>query len=260
MGHRKIVSIILIGLFLGSLFISGCTQKPSNTIIVGTSADYPPFEDTAANGTIIGFDIDLIKHVLTSQGYTVQVRDIAFDSLILELQQGKIDVVAAAMTINENRSKQVSFSNPYYEANQSVLVQNGSGVNITTFDSMANYTIGAQTGTTGWYWINDTLVATGKLAATKFKSYENALLAVADLQISKDRVGALVIDSPVAAAFAAKRPVHIALTIHTNESYGFAVKIGNTALLNKINAGLANVTGTPYWNNLVNNIDKYFPS
>lgn len=255
--NRKILAIILIGITFFSILLSGCTQKNVNTIVVGTSADYAPFEFKAANGTIVGFDIDLIKHILTGQGYTVEVRDIAFDSLIPELQQGRIDVIAAAMTINEERSSQVSFSSPYYDANQSVLVKNGAGVNVTTPDDLANYTVGAQTGTTGWEWVNSTLVATGKLASDKFRSYENVLDAVADLEIGPSRIGALVIDSPVANAFAAKKAVHIALIITTNESYGFAVKIGNTALLTKIDNGLFNTTGTVYWAALV---DSYFAS
>ncbi len=257
MVKRKIITIVLIGATFFSVLLSGCTQKNANTIVVGTSADYAPFEYKAPNGTIIGFDIDLIKHILTEQGYTVEVRDIAFDSLIPELQQGRIDVIAAAMTINEERRAQVSFSDPYYDANQSVLVKNESGVNITTPDSLANYTVGAQTGTTGWEWVNTTLVATGKLALDKFRSYENVLDAVADLEIGPSRIGALVIDSPVANAFAAKKAVNVALTIITNESYGFAVKIGNTALLTKIDNGLFNTTGSAYWAALV---DSYFAS
>jgi len=257
MGNRKLISMLLIGLSCSVIVLSGCTQQKANTIVVGTSADYPPFESKAANGTIIGFDIDLIKKVLTDEGYKVEVRDIAFDSLIPELQQGRVDVIAAAMTINAERQAQVSFSRPYYDANQSVLVKIGSGVNVTNVSTLAKYIVGAQTGTTGWEWVNSTLVATDKMSPDRFRSYESALLAVADLQAGSDRLGALVIDSPVADAFADKRPVYVAYTITTNESYGFAVKIGNTALLSKIDSGLANVTGSTFWKSLV---DQYFAS
>ena len=257
MGNRKLMAIVLIGLTFGGMVLSGCTQQQANTIIVGTSADFPPFENTTTNGTIVGFDIDLITKVLQDEGYKVQVRDIEFHSLIPELQQGHIDVIAAAMTINAERETQVSFSRPYYDANQSVLVKVGSGVNITMYKDLSKYRIGAQTGTTGWDWVNSTLVATGKLNPDNFSSYASALLAIDDLMIGPSRIGALVIDSPVAAAFAAKEPVNVALTITTNESYGFAVKLGNTALLNKINSDLVNITGTSYWKGLV---DKYFAS
>jgi len=252
--EKKIISIVLISaLVIGAVAMSGCTQTKGNTIIVGTSSDFKPFEYKAANGTIIGFDIDLITRILTDEGYNVTVQDIGFDSLIPSLQTGKIDVIAAGMSINEERKGQVDFSNPYYEANQSVLVKIGSGVNITRVSDLANYTLGAQTGTTGWQWINDTFVATGKITPDKRKSYDLYPEAVADLIAG--RVGAVVIDSPVAKAFTQSGNVKIVLNITTNESYGFAVKLGNTALASKINTGLAAVMASPYWDEL---IQKYF--
>lgn len=253
---KKIFSIALVlTMVIGAIALSGCTQETANKIIVGTSADFPPFEYKAANQTIVGFDIDLIKKILTDQGYTVEVQDIGFDSLIPSLQTGKIDVIAAAMTITDERLQEVDFSNAYYDANQAVLVKVGADVNITTIEDLKNYTVGAQTGTTGWGWVNDTLVATGKLNSDNFKSYDLYTDAVADLIIGPSRVGAIVIDSPVAQAFAKSGNVKIVLNITTNESYGFAVEKGNSELLNKINTGLTAVMATTYWENL---IEQYF--
>jgi polar amino acid transport system substrate-binding protein len=136
-----------------------------------------------------------------------------------------------------------------------VLVKVGGGVNITTIEDLKNYTVGAQTGSTGWTWVNDTLVATGKLSSAKFRSYDLYTDAVADLIIGPSRVGAVVIDTPVAHAFENNGNVKIAFNITTNESYGFAVKKGDTALVNKINTGLTAVMATTYWEEL---IEKYF--
>jgi polar amino acid transport system substrate-binding protein len=253
---KKIFSIVLvIAMVIGTIALSGCTQNTENKIIIGTSADFPPFEYKAANQTIVGFDIDLIKKIFTDQGYTVEVQDIGFDSLIPSLQTGKIDVIAAAMTINDERLQQVDFSNPYYDANQAVLVKVGANVNITSVADLKNYTVGAQTGTTGWDWVNKTLVATGNLSEANFRSYDLYTDAVADLVIGPSRVGAVVIDSPVAKAFAKNGNVKIVLNITTNENYGFAVKKGNTTLVAKINTGLAAVKASAYWENL---IEKYF--
>jgi len=253
---KKIFSIALVlAMVIGTVALSGCTQEDENKIIIGTSADFPPFEYKASNQTIIGFDIDLIKKILTDQGYTVEVQDIGFDSLIPSLQTGKIDVIAAAMTITDERLQEVDFSNPYYDANQAVLVKVGGGVNVTTVEDLKNYSVGAQTGTTGWAWVNDTLVATGKLNSDNFRSYDLYTDAVADLIIGPARVGAIVIDSPVAQAFAKGGNVKIVLNITTNENYGFAVEKGNTELLTKINTGLAAVKATTYWEDL---IERYF--
>jgi polar amino acid transport system substrate-binding protein len=256
MDKKKVVSMVLVcAMVLGVVALSGCTQETQNRIIVGTSADFAPFEYKDTNGNIIGFDIDLIKKILTDQGYVVEVQDIGFDSLIPALQTGKIDVIAAAMTITDERLQQVDFSSAYYDANQAVLVKVGAGVNITTVEDLKNYTVGAQTGTTGWAWVNDTLIATGKLNPDDFRSYDLYTDAVADLIIGPSRVGAIVIDSPVAKAFETSGNVKIVLNITTNESYGFAVEKGNTELVNKINTGLTAVMATTYWLDL---IEKYF--
>jgi len=254
--EKKIFSILLVlAMVIGTVALSGCTQETENKIIIGTSADFAPFESKLTNGTIIGFDIDLIKKVLTDQGYTVEVQDIGFDSLIPALQTGKIDIIAAAMTIDDERKQQVDFSIPYYDSNQTVLVKVGANVTITKIEDLKNYTVGAQTGTTGWDWVNDTLVATGMLDKTKFRNYDLYTDAVADLIIGPSRVGAIVIDSPVAKAFTKSGNVKIVLNITTNESYGFAVEKGNTELVNKINTGLTAVMATTYWTDLV---EKYF--
>ncbi|HUT00786.1 MAG TPA: basic amino acid ABC transporter substrate-binding protein [Candidatus Thermoplasmatota archaeon] len=256
MDKKKVVSMVLVSaMVLGVVALSGCTQETENKIIVGTSADFAPFEYKDAKGNIIGFDIDLIKKILTDQGYVVEVQDIGFDSLIPALQTGKIDVIAAAMTITDERLQQVDFSSAYYDANQAVLVKVGAGVNITTVEDLKNYTVGAQTGTTGWAWVNDTLVATGKLNTDNFRSYDLYTDAVADLIIGPSRVGAIVIDSPVAKEFETNGNVKIILNITTNESYGFAVEKGNTELVNKINTGLTAVMATTYWSDL---IEQYF--
>jgi len=134
--------ILIVGLSLG-----GCVEE-ENKIIVGTSADFPPFEYISEDGTFVGFDIEMVTKVLEDAGYTVEVKDIAFDSLILSLENGKIDVIAAAMTITEEREEQIDLSNPYYEADQSVLTKVGSNLNLNTSQDLQNYTVGAQTGTT----------------------------------------------------------------------------------------------------------------
>ncbi|DAC72749.1 MAG TPA: basic amino acid ABC transporter substrate-binding protein [Thermoplasmata archaeon] len=254
--EHKIFSIgLVLAMVIGAVALSGCTQEKTNKIIVGTSSDFAPFEYKAANQTIIGFDIDLIKKVLTDQGYIVEVQDIGFDSLIPALQTGKIDVIAAAMSITDARKLEVDFSAPYYDANQAVLVKVGANVTVKTIEDLKNYSVGAQTGTTGWSWVNDTLVATGKLSNDKFRSYDLYTDAVADLIIGPSRVGAIVIDSPVAKAFEKNGEVKIVLNITTNESYGFAVKKGNTELATKISTGLTAVMGSTYWEEL---IEKYF--
>lgn len=245
----SVVAILVVGLSL-----AGCVgEDDENKIIVGTSADFPPFEYIDESGTIVGFDVEMVTKILEDEGYTVEVQDIAFDSLIPSLQNGKIDVIAAAMTITDEREQQIDFSDPYYNADQSVLVRVGSNLNLTTSQDLQNYTVAAQTGTTGASWIQENLVDNGNMSEDDFKRYETYTLAVLDLV--NENIDAIVLDKPVAESYVKNQNVEIKMTIITNESYGIGVKQGNTELLEKINVGLATLMESSDWDAL---ILKYF--
>ena len=83
--------LLVLGLCMGSVANAG------NTIIVGTSADYPPYEFTDDSGKFVGFDMDLIRAIGKKIGKKVKIVDMGFDTLIAGLQKEKIDVVIAAL-------------------------------------------------------------------------------------------------------------------------------------------------------------------
>ena len=115
------------------------------TLVVGTSADYAPFEyvDTATSDEIIGFDIDLIKLVGEKLGYDIKVQNMDFNSLITALQSKKFDVVISGMTPTEDRKKVVDFSTPYYETEQYLLFKKSKGYK--ELSELKGGTVGAQT-------------------------------------------------------------------------------------------------------------------
>lgn len=248
---KKVLSlVVVISLLLTVLVFSGCTEDEEK-VIIGTSADFPPFEYTE-DGDIVGFDVDVIKSILKDQGYKVEIEDMSFSSLIPALKQKKIDVVAAAMTITDERDKKIDFSKPYYEADQSIIVKSGSGIQIDKPQDLQNYTVGAQTGTTGAGWIKENLIKNGTMSEDDFDSYDTYTLAVNDL--ANERIDAVVLDKPVAKAFEQDKDVKIIKTIETGEEYGFGVREESTDLLEDINKGLDNIKGSEEWNNYV---DKY---
>jgi polar amino acid transport system substrate-binding protein len=251
---NKILSIALVlATLIGSVALSGCTQETENKIIVGTSADFPPFEYKDENGTIVGFDVDMITTILISQGYEVEVRDILWETLIPALETGQIDVIVAGMSITDERKQQVDFSEPYFNADLSVLIKAGSGIVVNNVSDLANLTVGVQTGTTGDTWVFENLVNVSLTPENKYKRYETYDLAVLDLK--NGNVQILVLDKPVAQVFAEDNTLQVAYTIISEDNYGIAVKKGNTELLQKINQGLADLKASEDWNELVL---KYF--
>lgn len=238
------VAIILIIIVAAAGGYYGVTQLyPSSKgdLVVGTNVPFPPFEYTLTNGTIVGFDITTIRALAQSAGYpNIVVKNLEFDSLIPALQQGQIDVIAAGMTITSDRAKQVNFTDPYWKADQSILVTSSSSFNPQNMTALSGKTVGVQTGTTG-----ESLAEQYNTTIT-IKHYDTFLLAVLDLV--NGRLDAVIVDSPVATAFTSQYAVKVSSTIVTGEVWGFAVKIGNTSLLNKLDTALASYQGSTGWN------------
>ena len=266
---------IIIGVIILIIIIAVAayyaTQKPAQTttqtspptttsttelklLRVGTSPDFPPFEYVAKNGSIVGFDIDLIRLLAKKIGYDdIEIVTMDFDSLIPALKQGKFDVIAAGMTITPEREKEVSFTKPYWNANQAILVRKDSDFRPKSLDDLAGKTVGVQTGTTGEYYVEDYINKTG--INIEVKTYSSYVLAVQDLV--NGRIDAVVVDTPVAKMFEKQYPVVISGIIETGEQYGFAVRKEDTQLLNELNKALEEVMNSPEWEKLV---EKYFGS
>lgn len=220
---RIMVLVVAMVVLMGSLAFSA-------TYTAGTSAGFPPFE-YIEDGEIVGFDIDLAHAIGELMGFTVEFIDISFDGLIPALNAGTIDMAVAGMTITEERAKVVDFSIPYFSANQSVLVKEGSGKDVTVL--YGNTRLGVQTGTTGDLWVEENLadVHTGQVT-----HYDTFVLAVRDLMLG--RIDAVVLDDAVAQRYAKVEDVEVAAILITGEEYGIAVKKGNDELLAKINEGI----------------------
>ena len=94
----------------------------SKAVKLGTNAAFPPFEYVDGK-TIVGFDITMGQNIAANAAMKLEVVDMAFDSLIPALQSGTIDFIAAGMSVNEDRKKNVDFSETYFESEQVIIVR-----------------------------------------------------------------------------------------------------------------------------------------
>lgn len=125
---KKIIIPLFIGFFAaGAIWFTFFNvhypkQVPlSDTIIVGTSADFKPF--TFKDGDdIVGFDIDVVKEVAQRLGKTVEIKDLPFELLMPQLQLGTIHIIAAGMTTTPERAQQVIFTEPYVTDDPLIIV------------------------------------------------------------------------------------------------------------------------------------------
>ncbi|MBM7540370.1 transporter substrate-binding domain-containing protein [Amphibacillus cookii] len=116
-----------------------------DTLIMATSADFPPFETRNTEGEIVGFDIDLAEHIADELGYDLEIRDMNFDGLIGALQAGRADMVLSGMSATDSRRENVDFSIEYNRSGEMFVTQQDSDV--TSIEDLEGKTVGVQLGT-----------------------------------------------------------------------------------------------------------------
>lgn len=210
-----------------------CMRAGAGEVVVGTNAEFMPFEFTDDDNTIIGYDIDVIQAIGREAGFNVRMANMAFDTLVEALDSGKVDAVISGMTITPARRERVDFSEPYYDAAQVIVVQNATG-GYTKMDDLKGRRVGVQLGTTGAGMAEETMGETNP-DLRQFRKYNEVFT-----ELMLGRIDAVVVDLPVARAYVKKVPgIRISSPPMSEEQYGIAVKKGNKAVLDKINAGLA---------------------
>lgn len=225
---------------VGMTGVAGCLGDDSTTITPGTAPGFPPFE-MREDGELVGFDVDLLEAVVAETEFELgEWATFEFDSLIPALTQNEeIDVIAAAMTITEDRQETIAFSDPYWESDQAILVRDGGDFQPSAWGDFDGVRVGAQSGTTGADQVQANLIDPGIVAEDDFSSYDSYVFAVEDLE--NGNVDAVVIDNPVAETFAANREVAIAFIEETGEEFGFGIRQGESELQSALNDGLATV-------------------
>lgn len=206
------------------------TLVKEHTIIVGTNAEFPPFEFVDDSGDYDGFDIAVMKEVGNRMGMNVEVTNMEFKSLIGAMEAKQIDVIAAGMTVTEDRKKSVDFTDSYYTSRQYIVVQKGNDT-IKQASDLDGKKIAVQEGTTG------DLVASGDYDTIKdadVKRFKKGADAIMDLK--NGSVDAVIIDMNPAQEFVkANDDLKIVEDESATEEYAFAIQKGNTQLAESIN-------------------------
>ena len=216
----------LIGIILGLVFLTGCSRNENQLILV-TEAGFAPYE-YYENGKIVGVDIDIANEIANYIGKELVVKDIAFDSIINELNSGKADFAAAGMSITPERLQEVDFSIEYITSNQVVMVRKDSNITMNEIDGKK---IAVQLGN-----VADSY-ATKNYKNSKIVRQKKYLTMVEDLKASK--VDLIIMDNlPAQEIIKANDELKLLPGYLFSDSYGIAVKKGNTDLLNSINTVL----------------------
>lgn len=100
-------------------------EYSNGTLTMGTNVAFPPYE-YYENGKPVGIDVDMAQALADRLGMKLKIVDMEFDSVIIAVQQGKVDIGVSGMTVTEERLKNIDFSESYTTAKQVVIVRNGS--------------------------------------------------------------------------------------------------------------------------------------
>jgi ABC-type amino acid transport substrate-binding protein len=205
-------------------------------LTVGSDIPYPPFE-FRKGGKLTGFDVELMEEIGKRLELKVKWVDTAFDTIFTQLAAGRYDVVASGTTITPEREKQVSFTEPYYAAQQALTVNTAETPDIKSTDDLGKgMTVAVQRGTTGEKWARENLESKG----VQVRSFPEAPDTYTTLE--GGNVTAVVFDEPSAVSEAGKRDgLEVVQTIDTGERYGFPVDPRNDALLEAVNRVLAEI-------------------
>lgn len=227
--------VLLFALFL-TIACTKNTPPPKNELTVGVDGAYAPFESQTSHGDLVGFDIEIIQSLAKKMGVQIKILNTPWEGLFSQLASGDRDILISAITITEERKKSMDFSDAYFNAVQLIAVPQQSSVK--SFADLKGLSIGVQTGTTGDEVVSKQLGKTNPL----IKRFEGMPLTLQEL--SNGGVDAAIGDNGVVAHFLKNNDSKLKTVsdpLFSQESYGIAVKKGNTELLAKINKALAEI-------------------
>ncbi len=213
--------------------------------VVGSNAEYPPFESVDDAGNIVGFDIDIVNAIAAATGLEVEFVNTRWDGIFVALASGEFDAVASAATITDERMQTVDFTDPYFNAGQSLAVPIGS--DITSPDDLAGKRVGTQLGTTGDIWGTENTDA-------EMVRYDEITLAFQAL--AQGDLDAIINDGPTSAEIIKANP-EMGVTLvgepFTDEYYGIAVNKDRADLLATLNEGLAAIKASGEYDKIYEN-------
>ena len=211
------------------------TTLEDGILTVGSDIPYPPFE-FRKGGDLVGLDMDLINEIASRHDLETNIVDASFDTIFTQLAGGRYDVVIAASTITPEREKEVNFSDPYYNSQQSLTVNTTERSDIKSVDDLKDGdVIAVQAGTTGKGWAEDNLPD-----GVEIRSFPEGPDGYTALEAGE--VDGVINDEPTALAeVAGRKGLELVEVIETGEVYGIAVDPQNPDLLKAVNETLAEI-------------------
>lgn len=197
-------------------------------LTMGTNAAFPPYEFYDGD-KIVGIDAEIAEALAAKLGLKLEVVDMDFAAIVTAVQSGKVDVGIAGMTVDEERLKNVDFTDSYATGVQAIIVTEDS--EIASVDDLDGKLIGVQEGTTSHMFCSEDYGDDSVIAYTNGATAVQALL--------QGKVDCVVVDEQPAISFVeANEGLKILDTKYAIEDYAIAVGKENTALKDALNTAM----------------------
>lgn len=258
---KRVLALVLAALAIVAVF-AGCSGKANNDAntdtgndttakkyIIATDTVFKPFEYTDAQGNFVGIDVEILAAIAEDQGFEYELRSLGWDAAIAACQAGQANGMIAGASITEERKNSGwIFSDPYYIATQCAAVKADSEIN--SIKDLKGAQIAVKTGTQGAQYAESLKDELG-LKLTYFEDSPTMYQAVTGGQCV-----ACFEDTPIMKA--SIKDGDLALKVledseNEGAGYGFAIhKAENQELIDKFNAGLANIKANGKYDEIIN--------
>ena len=242
---KKIIAMILALVMVFALCACGAKEEAAApaeetaALILGTSADYAPFEfmypDESGEMVYGGIDVSVAKYIAEYTGKELKVENMGFDYLLASLQKGDFDMVIAAMEVTDERLNAADFSDPYYtDYHPMVLVKAANAADYTTLESFEGKSVGAQTATTKEDIVKNDMPGANLVSLQNVNDMVN--------QLVNDKLDAIVLDGAVALQYAESNADLVVAEADLGEAYPYCVAVAKgdpKGLLPGINEAIA---------------------
>jgi ABC-type amino acid transport substrate-binding protein len=235
---KKMICMMLVTVMAVSLAACGAKKdestadttegSSSDTLIVGTEPGFAPYEYMEGD-KIVGIDMDIAQAIADAMGKKLEIKSMDFDGALIAVQQGKIDFVAAAVSVDEKRAKVMDFSKDYVNSSE-VIVVNKENPMVKDMDDLNDKIIGVQQGNIADFYVSDE----ENVKAKEVKRYTKFAQAAEDLKNSK--IDCIVMDQyPAEELVKSNDTLTILDGVLFQDKYAIAIQKGNKELQDKIN-------------------------
>ena len=240
---KKIFALLLALVMIFALAACGGSAKPaeesSPVLVLGTSADYKPFEFMYPNekGELVygGIDVSVAQYIAEHTGKELKVENMSFDYLLASLQKGDFDMVLAAMEATDERKNSADFSFLFYtDIPAMILVRADEADSFTSLESFAGKSVGAQTATTKEDIVKNDMPGANLVSIAVVDDLVN--------QLVHNKIDAVVLDGGVATAHAQSNSALAVAPISLGEAEPYCVAVAKgdpKGLLPGINEAIA---------------------